>query len=74
MKQKKALKENIKYFKNSALAGVAQWTEHQWTERSPVRFLVRAQAWDAGQIAGWGRARGCTPMFLSLSFSFLSPL
>ena len=35
----------------------------------------RAHAWVAGQVPGWGHARGNhTLMFLSLSFSFPSPL
>ena len=41
------------------------------TERSLVWFPVRAHAWVAGQVPGWGRARGnqsfCFMVFLSLS-------
>ena len=41
------------------------------TERSLVCFPVRAHAWVAGQVPGWGRARGnqsfCFMVFLSLT-------
>ena len=59
-----------------ALAGVAQWIEHgSVNQRSPVRFPVRAHAWVAGHVPIRGRVRGNpTLMFLSLSFSFPSPL
>ena len=46
-----------------------------WTERSLVRFPVRAHAWVAGQVreaTNW--CISCTLMFLSLSFSLPSPL
>ena len=36
------------------------------TEGSPVRFLVRAHAWVAGQVPSWGRARDNWLMYLSL--------
>ena len=46
----------------TALAGVAQWTECQLTNQRIV-----------GSIPGWGHTRGNhTLMFLSLSFSLLS--
>ena len=35
------------------------------TERSPVRFPVRAHARVVGQVPGWGHARGNQQMFLS---------
>ena len=59
-----------------ALAGVAQWIEHGVrTKGSPVQFPVRAHAWVAGQVPSKGCMRGNhTLMFLSLSFSFPSPL
>ena len=44
-----------------------------WTERSLVRFPVRAHAWAVGQVPSWGRARSNWSMFLSLSFSLPSP-
>ena len=45
------------------------------TKGSLVRFPVRAHAWVAGQVPSRGCMRGNhTLMFLSLSFSFLSPL
>ena len=45
------------------------------TTGSPIRFPVRAHAWVAGQAPSRGRTRGIhTLMFLSLSFSLLSPL
>ena len=45
------------------------------TRGPPVRFLGRAHAWVAGQVAGWGYARcNHTLMFLSLFFSLPSPL
>ena len=34
------------------------------TERSPVESPVRAQAWVADQVPGWGPARGNQWMFL----------
>ena len=40
-----------------------------------VQFPVRAHAWVAGQVPSRGRSRSNhTLMFLSLSFSFPSPL
>ena len=46
-----------------------------WTKGSPVRFPVRAHVWVAGHVPSRGCARGNhTLMFLSLSFSLLSPL
>ena len=62
----------------SALAGVAHGLSATLrSERSPVRFLVRAHAWVAGRVPRWGRVRGnpCfshTLTFLSLSFFFPS--
>ena len=58
-----------------ALAGVAQWIERGLRIKgSPVQFPVRAHAWVADQVPGGGHVRGNhTLMFLSLSFSFLSP-
>ena len=45
------------------------------TKGSLVRFPVRAHAWLAGQVLSGGHLRGNhTLMFLSLSFSFPSPL
>ena len=51
-----------------------------WTEKSPVRFLVRSHPWIAGFVPS-GRVQEATdryfshtPMFLSLSFSLPSPL
>ena len=45
------------------------------TKGSPVQFSVRACAWVGGQVPSWGCTRGNhTLMFLSLSFSFPSPL
>ena len=59
-----------------ALAGVVQRMEHSLqTEGSPVWFPVRAHAWAVGHIPSTGSTRGNhTSMFLSLSFSFFSPL
>ena len=59
-----------------ALAGVTQWIERRLqTKGSPVRFPVRAHACVVGQVPSWGHMRGNhTLMFLSLSFSLLSPL
>ena len=46
-----------------------------WTKGSPVWFLVRAHAWVTGQVPSRGHERGNhTLMFLSFSFSLLSPL
>ena len=65
-----------------ALAGVAQWIEH-WRANLKVASLIpdRVHARVAGQVPSWGRARrnrlvclSQTSMFLSLSFSLLSPL
>ena len=50
-----------------ALAGVAQWTEHQ-PENRKVRELthaVRAHAWFAGQVPSWGRVKGSLSIFVS---------
>ena len=44
------------------------------TNRSPVRFPVRAHASVVGQVPGWGHERGNWSMFLSLSFSLPLPL
>ena len=45
------------------------------TKGSLIGFPVRAHAWVSGQVPGSGHARGNhTVMFLSLSFSLLSPL
>ena len=45
------------------------------TERLLVQFLIRAHAWAVGQVPSVGSMRGNhTLMFLSLSFSLLSPL
>ena len=35
------------------------------TERSLVRFLVRAHVWIVGQVPSWGHAGGNQLMFLS---------
>ena len=66
--------QRIVYLK--ALADVAQWIVHGLlTKALLVRFPVRAHAWVAGQALNQGRVRGNhTLMFLSLSFSLLSPL
>ena len=41
----------------------------------PVRFPVRAHAWGEGHVPSVGHVRGNhTLMYLSLSFSLLSPL
>ena len=57
-----------------SLAGVAQWTERQ-TVNQRDRFPGRAHGWVAGKVP----SRGCvrdnhTLLFLSLFFSFPSPL
>ena len=45
------------------------------TKGSPVPFPVRAHAWVAAQVPGWGMQKATyTLMFLSLSFSLPSPL
>ena len=45
------------------------------TKGLPVCFSVRAHIWVGGQVPSWGCTRGNhTLMFLSLSFSFPSPL
>ena len=45
------------------------------TKGSPVQFPVEAHAWVVGQVSGEGHTIGKhTLMFLSLSFSFPSPL
>ena len=37
-----------------------------WIERSPVQFPLRAYAWAADQVPGWGRrVRGNRLMYLS---------
>ena len=61
-----------------ALAGVAQWIEHQPENQRVaglVRFPVRAHARVVGQIPRRGCVRGNhTLMFFSLSFSLPPPL
>ena len=70
------LHRDIENFQYHALAGVAQWLSTSLkTKGSPVRFPVRAHAWVVGQVPSRGCMRGNhTLMFLSLSFSFSSPL
>ena len=73
------ISKNLSPLKNShtAQAGVAQWTECQ-----PVNQRIAGSIPSQGICLGWrsgplheGRARGnYTLMFLSLSFSFPSPL
>ena len=43
------------------------------TERSLVRFLIRAHAWFAGQVPGWGRMRGRQSIDVSLAHRCFSP-
>ena len=46
------------------------------TETLPVRFLVRAHAWVAGQVPRWGHARGNQSVYLTHDLSlplFLPP-
>ena len=72
-----SIKDDTKYKKlRTTLAGVAQWIENGLrTKGSPVRFPVRAHARVVDQVPSKGCVRGNhTLMFLSLSFSFLSPL
>ena len=59
-----------------ALAGVAPWIERRLrTTGSPVRFPIGAHAWVAGLVPSGGHVKGNhTLIFLSLSFSFPSPL
>ena len=67
------LNNKIQY---SALAGVAQWIEHQPANQS-VTGLIPSQGTCLGCRPGpsWGCTRGKhTLMFLSLSFSLPSPL
>ena len=70
------IKDDTKYKKLRTLPGVAQWIERGlWTKGSPVLFPVRAHAWVAGQVPSRGYVRSNhTLMFLSLYFSFPSPL
>ena len=57
------------------LVSLSGWSATLQTEKLLVQFLVRTHAWVAGQVPSWGRVRGNhTLMFLSLSFSFPSPL
>ena len=60
----------------TALAGVAPWIERQPANQTVTgSFPVRARAWVVGQVPSRGLVRGNhTLMFLSLSFSLLSPL
>ena len=60
-----------------ALAGVAQWTEHQPANQRVTGWIpsLQAGAWVVGQVPSRGRVRGNHAlMFLSLSFSLPSPL
>ena len=58
------------------LAAVAQWIEHGLRIKGLlVQFPVRAHAWVVGQVPSRGIMRDShTLIFLSLSFSFTSPL
>ena len=60
-----------------ALAGVAQWIKC-WTAKQRVASLIPSQlahTWGAGQVPKRGHLRGNHRlMFLSLSFSLLTPL
>ena len=58
-----------------ALAGVAQWTEHQLvTKRLLVQFPIRAHGWVAGKVPGMGGVRGNPISLTHRCFSpFLSP-
>ena len=56
------------------LVWLSLWSAGLQTKRLPVRFPVGAQAWAAGWVLGWGLVRSNQLMFLSLSFSFPSPL
>ena len=69
-------KSECKIFSVINLAGVAQWIERGLqTKGLPVPFSVRAHAWVVGQVPSRGHVRGNhILMFLSLSFSFPSPL
>ena len=40
------------------LVCLSEWSVSLWTERSPVWSPVRAHAWVAGQVPGWGCVRG----------------
>ena len=64
--------KKINYF---ALAGVAQWTEHCEPKGRQFDSQSRAHIWVVGwvPIVGYMRSNH-TLMFLSLSFSFPSPL
>ena len=57
------------------LASMAQWTEHcLWTKESPVRFLVRAHVWIAGQVPSRGVWEAITHWCFSPSLSTSLPL
>ena len=63
-----------------ALTAVAQWIGHHLqSQRSLVRYLVRASAWVADQVLSQGRMRGNLLIFLwhinvSLPLFLLLPL
>ena len=46
---------------------MAQWPG-LWTKGSLVRFPVRAHAWVAGQVLGWGHVRGNHTLMFLLPF------
>ena len=60
---------------NSCPGWCGSVSAHLRTKGSPVRFPVTAHAWVLGQVPSKGCLRGNhTLMFLSLSFSLLSPI
>ena len=62
------IKKTLLYF---TLAGVAQWVKHRPANQKVAGLiLVRS----AGQVLGYGWARGNWLMFLSFSFYPLSPV
>ena len=49
-----------------SLAGAAHWIECQSANQKVAgSVLIRAHAWVAGQVPGWGHVRGNQLMFLS---------
>ena len=62
---------NYKKIKMGALNGMAQLVGHRTANtKSPVRFLVRAHAWDAGLVPWWG---ACKRQLINVCLSLLSP-
>ena len=56
------------------LVWLSRFSASQWTKRLLVRFPIRAHAWVAAQVPGWGRGRGSQLMFQKSHITVCLPL